>query len=239
MDLMRVWRFVNRMKSADVYIITDIDRDIQLGEIEPSHADVDISILALWSEIRSRGKYIPYEDNQQLCRFMEVCAENTKQLFFYYSGHMDENKLLLLPDNWKIDMNFVFSTIDRFLPIRGSVVMVWDCCHGQCDFIPFEFNGKCLAYNHASVLKFYTHRFLIFCPSQLSFTTIHGSTLTRELFAMFDKGTTCLKSIFASIENLKIYATYPDINLPIWIYEEVNKDVCVDTKTGLIVVRKY
>src|SRR5579883_2216152 len=89
-DIYQMYRYCRSINipSEDIYVLTDIEKDISPGQLRPLLADdiIDIRIASFIQMLKEKGTYLFYRP-LSLIDLLRSIAKKREHLFVYFSGH--------------------------------------------------------------------------------------------------------------------------------------------------------
>lgn len=218
-DIYNCYKYISKLAKS-THIFTDIEKDITVSELRNSvlNASADINIINFISNIKSKKDiYHLYTSKDLIITEISKIIKNKKRIFFYYSGHSNNSKLVFptkgneicYVDSTELELINLKKIICQNSLENAQIFFVLDCCNSNGLGLPYKLkDGKYVL----SVRFYFDGKSSEIMSNSLDISTQEiiciSSTMYDEYSISSDQGSLFTQSFF---KNLKEYRKIEDL----------------------------
>lgn len=207
-DLYKSYIYVSKVIKPDkILVFTDSVKE-QNGNLileAITNGEVTNGILTFIDEIKHKDEYVYCLNSQDLIHNLK--GLRSKYIYFYYSGHGENNSICLPEDNYSIK-----SLMNRFYKILiggGTLISIFDCCDGIALDLPYLYSKNPVRIKESPE---FTSDIISISSSNINEQSISGrlgSLFTNDFYKLITKNLTIasiseIATIRMSSDRIKI-----------------------------------
>jgi len=264
-DLYLAYKMSLQMKSDQIIIITDLNKDqntiILLNAI--TEGIVDAGILNFIENIKKKNIYHKFTDKIFLVELLETLVKCMDQIFIYYTGHLFKDNIILpnnnniiskssaqLPDDQEtISVNNFRDIILINSNKKSEIFIVMDCCNGSGLWLPYKLENNHYYLNSNYLENFPSQKLVCFSSTMKNEDSIasrDGSIFSVLFFKQIKNRIQSIPKILKILEpecckfqqTPNVFSSRPNLKiLWNWLFNDLNFNVKIDYYTNTICIK--